>query len=356
MLRFFLLTALLIPTPFASVQGRNLEIYWIDVEGGASTLLISPSGESMLIDTGWAVGGRDAKRIFDAAQQAGLKSIDVLVMSHFHADHAGGLPALSKMIPIRRFYDRGDAIEKENQQWLDGYLTASAGKRTIVKAGDHIPLKGLEALVVSSNQQMLVKPVKGGGPNPLCPDAEQKEPAGPENARGVGLLLTYGKFKFLNLIDLDWSKEMELACPVNKLGKVTVYQTGRHGSFDGAGAPAVLGAISPHVVIVNNGPRKGLGQADNNVKSATPPGKTAAPYEKNAYLRLAKLPGIEGIWQGHLSLVDKAPEHNTSLDMIANLEESADCKGNWIHASVSPDGKFTVTNGRNGFSKTYAAR
>jgi competence protein ComEC len=354
MLRFLLFTMLLIPV--ASAQGRNVEIYWIDVEGGASTLIISPSGESMLIDTGWAVGGRDAKRILDAAQHAGLKSIDYLVMSHFHADHAGGLPALSKMIPIKRFYDRGDAIEKENQQWLDGYRTASAGKRTIVKAGDEIPVRGLQVLVVSSNEQMIARPVKGGGPNPLCTNAEQKVSAGAENARGVGVLVTYGKFKFLNLIDLDWSKEMELACPVNKLGRVTVYQTGRHGSFDGAGAPALLGAISPQVVVVNNGPRKGMGQVDNTAKSATLPGATAAPYEKNAYLRLANLPGIEGIWQGHLSLLDKAPEHNTSPDMIANVEESADCKGNWIHASVEKDGKFTITNGRNGFSKTYTAR
>jgi competence protein ComEC len=355
-LRLPLLVLLLASASLPSVQARNLEIYWIDVEGGASTLIVSPSGESMLIDTGWEVGGRDSKRIFDAVQHAGLKSIDFLVISHFHADHAGGLPALSKMIPIRHFYDRGDAIEKENLQWLDGYRAASAGKRTIVKPGDEIPIKGFQALVVSSNQQVLAKPVKGGGPNPLCDNAEQKLSAGPENGRGVGLLLTYGKFRFLNLIDLDWEKEMELACPVNKLGTVTVYQTGRHGSFDGAGAPALLGAISPQVVVVNNGPRKGMGQVDAAVKSATPPGKTTAPYEKNAYLRLAKLTGIEGIWQVHLSLLDKAPEHNTSPDMIANLEESADCKGNWIQASVEKDGKFTVTNGRNGFSKTYAAR
>jgi competence protein ComEC len=350
-MRYLLLFVLLIPA-----MARNLDIYWIDVEGGAATLLISPSGESMLIDTGWAVDGRDAQRIFKAAQAAGLKSIDHLVMSHFHADHAGGLPALSKMIPIRRFYDRGNAIEKENQQWLDGYLAASTGKRTVVKAGDQIPFKGVQTLVVSSNQEVIAKPVKGGGPNPLCADSEQKLSAGPENARGVGVLLTYGKFKFLNLIDLDWAKEMELACPANKLGKVTVYQTGRHGSFDGAGAPALLRGIAPQVVVVNNGPRKGLGQADNNVKSATPAGKTAAPYEKNAYLRLAGLPGIEGIWQGHLSLVDKAPEHNTNPDMIANMEESAECKGNWIQASIASDGKFTITNSRNGFSKTYTAR
>jgi len=116
-----------------------------------------------------------------------------------------------------------------------------------------------------------------------------------------------------------------------------------------------LGAIKPQVVVVNNGPRKGMGQVDNGVKSITPAGTQAAPYEKVAYLRLAKIPGIEGIWQEHLSLLDPDPGHNTSQEMIANLDENED-KGNWIKASVQPDGKFTVTNGRNGFSKTYIPR
>jgi hypothetical protein len=146
-----------------------------------------------------------------------------------------------------------------NQKWLDSYKTASVGKRTIVRPGDHIPIKGLQALVVSSDQKLLTTPLGGGGPNPLCANAEQKAPAGPENQSVLGMLLTYGRFKFLALIDLDWEKEIELVCPVNKLGTVTVYQSSRHGSFDGAGAPAFLGAIRPRVVVVNNGPRKGLG-------------------------------------------------------------------------------------------------
>ncbi len=334
-----------------AAQSRDLDFYWIDVEGGAATLIVSPSGESMLIDTGWAVDDRDAKRIYAATQQAGIKQIDYLVISHYHADHVGGLAALSKMIPIGKFFGRGDDIEKVNQQWLDSFTAASAGKRTIVKPGDQIPIKGLQVLVVISDEKTLTNPVNGGGPNPLCADAAQQTPAGPENQRMVGVLLTYGKFKFLALIDLDWEKEMELVCPVNKLGKVTLYQSSRHGFLDGSGAPAFLGAIQPQVVVINNGPRKGLGQVDNTVKLITP-----AAYEKNSYQRLAKTPGVEGIWQGHLSLLDKDPSHNTSENMIANLEETADCKGNWIKASVAKDGKFTVTNGRNGFSKTYAAR
>jgi competence protein ComEC len=138
------------------------------------------------------------------------------------------------------------------------------------------------------------------------------------------------------------------------VGRVTLYQTSRHGSFDDAGSPPFLGAIAPQVIVVNNGPRKGLGQPDERVKPIADP--QAAPYEHNAYLRMAKLPGIEGIWQQHLSLIDKDPGHNTAPDMIANFEETAECKGNWIGATVAPDGAFTVTNGRNGFSRNYAAR
>lgn len=350
------LPVLLAAAAILPAQTRNLDIYWIDVEGGAATLIVSPSGESLLIDTGWTVGDRDAKRIYAATQQAGLKKIDDLLISHWHADHVGGLAALSKMISIGRFFDHGDAIEKENQQWLDSYKAASAGKRTAVRPGDSIPVKGVQTVVVSSNQQILSSPVKGGGPNPLCADAEQKAPVAPENQRTVGLLLTYGKFKFLDLVDLDWEKEMELACPVNKLGQVTLYQTSRHVSLDGAGAPAFLGAIRPQVIVVNNGPRKGMGQVDNNVKSLTPPGGHSAPYERNSYLRLAHLPGLEGIWQEHLSLLDKDPSHNTAETMIANLEDTADCQGHWIKASVERDGKFTLTNSRNGFSKTYTVR
>jgi competence protein ComEC len=351
-----LILLLISSSALLDAQPRSLDIYWIDVEGGAATLIVAPSGESMLIDTGWAMDGRDAKRLYAAVQEAGLKKIDYLVISHFHADHVGGLTEFSKIIPIGRYFDHGNTIEPENQQWLDRYRAASAGKRTIVKPGDEIPLNGSRVLVVSSDQELLAMPVSGGGPNPLCATAEQKAPVSPENQRTVGLLLTYGKFKYLNLVDLDWSKEMELGCPANRLGTVTLYQTSRHGAFDGAGAPAFLYAIRPQVVVVNNGPRKGMGQVDNTVKSVTPSGTKVAPFEKNAYLRIAHIPGIEGIWQEHLSLLDPDPTHNTSEDMIANLADIADCKGNWIKASVRRDGKFTVTNSRNGFSKTYTAR
>ena len=160
----------------------------------------------------------------------------------------------------------------------------------------------------------------------------------------VGALFTYGRFRFLDLTDLDWEKEMELACPVNRLGEVTIWQTGRHGALDGAGAPGFLYVIKPQVVVANNGPRKGLGGPSPGAQQAL-----SVHYE-----RIARTPGIEGIWQGHRSLLD--PDHNTAEDMIANLEETAECQGHWIQASVGRDGTYTMTNSRNGFTKPYVAR
>jgi len=337
-------------------QSRTLDIYWIDVEGGAATLFVAPSGESMLIDTGFDVGDRDATRIAAAVKAAGLRRIDHVVISHYHTDHVGGLTALAKLVPLGRIYSPGDKIEPANQKWLDAVRATAGDRRTIVKAGDRVPLAGVEVRIVASDEALIQQPLRGGGPNALCATAEEKAAAGFENQRMVGTHLRFGDFTFLALIDLDWQKEMELACPVNRLGPITLYQSGRHGSFDGAGAPALLNAIKPQVVVINNGPRKGLGQTDATAKVTTPAGRKVSPYERNGYARLMQIPGIEGVWQGHLSLLDQAPGHNASRDMIANVEETADCKGHWIKASVQPSGQFTVTNGRNGHSRSYRTR
>jgi len=337
-----------------SAQSGNLDIYWIDVEGGAATLIVAPSGESLLYDAGYAVDDRDAKRIHAVTQQAGLKKIDAFVLSHYHGDHVGGLPALAKMIPIDRFFDHGDVVEEVDRERLEIYRKVAGGKRTTVMAGDVIPLKGVQVQVVASDAAFIAKPLSGGGPNPICATAERKAPAAPENGRTIGALFTYGKFKFLDLADLDWANEMALTCPINKLGTVTIWQADRHGSLHGAGAPALLGAIKPQVIVVNNGPRKGLGQVDKNARSLTHPAlQNVSP--SYSYEKIAKLPGVEDIWQGHLSLLTDR-EHNTSDNLIANFGETPECQGHWIKASVAPDGRFTITNGRNGFSKTYRAR
>jgi competence protein ComEC len=340
---FAMLRALLVLVCAALVQAQNrtLDIYWIDVEGGGSTLIVTPSGQSLLVDTGNPVpGDRDAKRIYAVAQMAGLKKIDMLLTTHFHGDHVGGAPALAKMISIDRYLDHGDSIERSNNEKTAGlwenYIKIAQGKRTTLKPGDRIPLNGVNALVVSANGEVIHEPVNGGGPNPFCRGAQQKPADTTENQRSTGFLLTYGRFKFLDLGDLTWDKEMELACPDNKLGEVTLMQATHHGFVnDFSGAPAHVWALRPQVLVVNDGPRKG--------------------WQASAWDTAQKIKGLEGIWQLHQALATDAA-HNTNPDMIANTEPSDQCSGNWIKASVSSDGSYTLTNGRNGFSKTYKAR
>jgi len=321
-------------------QTRTLDIYWIDVEGGASTLIVAPSGESLLVDTGFPGNDdRDAKRIQAAAKAAGLTRIDNLVITHFLGDHVGGLAALSKALPIRKIWDHGESIEKSQEKgatlWQD-YLAVAGNRRTVVKPGDKIPLAGVDITVVSANGEVIAKPINHGFANKLCDGAERKPTDNTENSRSTGFLLTYGKFTFLDVGDLTWDREMMLACPVNKVGQVTLMQATHHGFSNGqSGAPALIWSLKPQVVVVNNGARKG--------------------FSNGGYETLAKIPGIEGIWQGHKGAMNDA-EHNTSADMIANLDEGGADQGNWIKASISSDGKFTVMNNRNKFSKTYSVR
>jgi competence protein ComEC len=337
-----------------TAQSGDLKITWIDVEGGASTLFVSPSGESLLFDTGFPENGdRDARRIFAAAQKAGLTKIDHVVISHWHGDHEGGLEALSRMIPLGKFYDHGDGVEAADKARHDEYVALAGRNRTILEAGDTIPLRGVQVRVLVSEGPVIAKPINGGGSNPLCAGAPLQAPAAPENIRMVALAINYNNFKFASLADSDWSREMELACPVNKLGHVNLYTINRHGSLDNSGAPALLGAIKPQVIVLNNGPRKGLGQKVEDLKIIN---ANYTPYETHSYLRLAKLPGVEGLWQAHKSLLDPDPAHNTAPDMIANLEEGAGDAGYSITATVTANGRFTITNTRNNFSRTYTAK
>jgi len=360
MTRAFALTLVgvlaLVGASLAQTGSGRLQIAWIDVEGGAATLFVAPNGQSLLFDTGFPGNDdRDAKRIAAAAKAMGLTRIDHVVISHWHGDHVGGLPALAKLLPLGSFYDHGDGVEPSDRPLYEGYKAIAGTNRHIVKPGETITLGDVRVRVLVAEGPVIAAAVNGGTTNPLCTNAVRQEPAAPENIRMVGLAINYGPFKMATLGDADWSRELELACPVNKLGHVNLYTINRHGSLDNSGAPALLAAIQPQVVVVNNGPRKGLGQKVE-VKYVTRPGEAPAPYELNSYLRLARLPGIEGIWQGHRSLLDAAADHNTAPDMIANLEEGAADQGYAITAAVSADGTFTVTNSRNGYAKTYRAR
>lgn len=333
----------------------NLTLYFVDVEGGAATLMITRSGESLLADTGNATpDDRDPKRIFHATQAAGITKIDYLLTTHFDGDHVGGAPALAKLIPIAHFLDHGDSTQANTpggaRLW-DAYKTIAEGKRRSMKPGEKVLLKGIEVQAVTSNGEVIAKAINRGKANPLCVGAQIKSVDPTENALSLGFLLSYGKFRFLDLGDLTWSKEMDLACPVNKVGMMTVLQATHHGFMnDRSGAPALVWAVRPQVVIVNNGPRNGLGvQAGYKPLDGAP-----LPPATDIYERIAISPGIEDIWQEHLALANDR-SHNTDERMTANMEATADCKGNWIRVVVQPDGTFTVTNGRNNFSKSYQA-
>jgi beta-lactamase superfamily II metal-dependent hydrolase len=319
---------------------RNLEIYWIDAEGGAATLIIAPSGQSMLVDTANNTpDDRDAKRIFATAQKAGLKKIDILLTTHFHADHIGAMQALAKLIPIESFMDHGDSVELDRPKVAAAYKAyqeLSAGKRRILKPGDAIPLKGVDVEVVMSAGQAIAKPLKGAGAaNPTCADFQKHGPEqDPDNDQSVGFVLQYGKFRFIDMGDLTWNYEQKLVCPANLIGKIDLYQTTHHG-LERSNSPQFVWAIQPTVAVMNNGPRKG------------------GPVSVFEVLR--KSPGLQDIWQGHLALAIPK-EVNTGEPMIANLEPTAECTGNLLKASVDTKGQFTITNLRNGFSKTYSSR
>ena len=168
------MAGLLLGAPASRAQApsqKPLDIYFIDVEGGQATLLVAPSGESMLVDTGFpGYDGRDLARIEAAAKQAGVSRIDYLVITHYHTDHVGNVPALAPRIPIRTFVDHGPTVETANTRLYDAYVEArKTGKHLQVKPGDKIPIAGLDVTVVAAGGQALAKPLPGAGAaNPLC--------------------------------------------------------------------------------------------------------------------------------------------------------------------------------------------
>jgi len=329
--------ALMRPDPAAAQTARKtLDVYFVDVEGGQATLIVSPSGESLLVDAGWpGFDGRDADRIASAAKQAGLTQIDYFVATHYHTDHVGGVPALATKIPIRTFVDHGPSVEKGDrpdalyQQYVDA---RGKGRHLLVKPGDTIPLAGVDITVVAANGEHIGKALKGAGqPNPLCASFTPKSPDPSENARSVGFVLTYGKFRLLDLGDLTWNKEQELACPNNLIGPIDLYVTSHHG-LDQSGPAALVHAVRPRIAVMNNGAKKG-GSA-------------------SAWRIVRDAPGLEDLWQVHYAANSDAA-HNSPAALIANLDETT---SHGLNVSAASDGSVVVTNARTGQSKSYKAR
>jgi competence protein ComEC len=339
--------ALLLIAPLAgfllAAPSKTLDFYTIDVEGGKSVLIVSPSGESMLIDVGWPKSGaRDASTqvIVDAVKKAGLTQIDYMVLSHFDVDHIGDVPALAAQIPIRHLVDHGDIQLPAGVTAVPDRFTAYAALRKtidhiLVKPGDKIPLKGVSVDVVSAGGALLTKPLKAAGAvNSLCATSPQAAeiPRDVEDNQSVGLLFTFGSFRMLDLADLEAHHSHDLVCPANLIGNVDVYHVNVHGQFKGI-APEVVGALRPTVAIMGNGGRKG--------------------GDPTTWPILRAAPGLQDIWQVHYSEAGTA-ETNPPPDFIANLQGPAD-DHQLIKLSVLPNGSYTITNTRNGFSKTYRA-
>ncbi|MGH9616479.1 MAG: ComEC/Rec2 family competence protein [Acidobacteriaceae bacterium] len=328
---------------------KPLTVYFVDVEGGQSTLFVTPSHQSLLVDTGWPDNnGRDADRIMQVAKQAGLDHIDYLVITHFHVDHVGGVPNLVKRIHIDNFIDHGTNRETNNaetQQGFDRYEAVLAqlhAKHILAHPGETIPLKGLTVTIVSADGNLIDAALPGaafagaGQPNPYCKGAATRPTDHTENSRSVGIVIQYGKTRLVDLGDLTWDKEMQLMCPVNKLGRMDVYVVSHHGWYPSS-SPAFVDGIAPRVAVMDNGETKG---------------GSPGPWEV-----IEKSPRLKDLWQLHYS-AEGGAQHNVAAPYIANLK-GANIKngsdGHYIRLLAYPDGKLVVYNSRTGESKTYPA-
>jgi beta-lactamase superfamily II metal-dependent hydrolase len=348
--------------PHAQPPRKTLDMYVVDVEGGNATLFVSPSGQSVLIDTGngGPAAARDADRILAATKDAGLTQIDHLITTHWHGDHFGSMETLAGKIPIKHFVDHGALVETVtpgNAFVGEGYPKLyGAATHTVAKPGDKITIAGLDWRIVAAAGQHITSPLPGAGkPNATCADYKPGMPDPTENAQSVGSIVTLGKFRVAHLGDLTWNKEYELMCPNNPIGTVDLFIVSHHGQAI-SNSPQLVHALHPRVMVMNNGTRKG-GQPD-------------------AMRVLHTSPGLEDLWQLHFSLLS-GQEYTVPGMFIANTVDdqppaipiapaNAPAPGPgaapppahngaayWIKVSASDDGTFTVTNARNGFTKTY---
>jgi beta-lactamase superfamily II metal-dependent hydrolase len=327
----FVLGWLLVAAAEAS-ERKPLRIYFIDVEGGQATLIVTPAKQSVLIDTGFA-GERDAGRIAQTAKVAGIKQIDYVLITHYHGDHVGGVADLVKKIRVGTFVDHG-----ENQEDSDGpkknyanYVDAIKHfSRVVLRPGQGVPLKGITLQVVAAAGAHITDPLPGAGEaNIYCSSEKQPPDDATENSRSLGVLITFGKFRFLDLGDLTEQKELELMCPNNLLGTVGLYLATHHGSHPD-NPRALVWALHPRAAVINNGPRKG--------------------GHSEAWQIIHDSPDLGDLWQLHYAM-DSDTAHNTPENLIANIDDKSD--GHYVEVIAGPDGKFTVTNSRNGVERAY---
>ena len=315
---------------------ETLDVYFIDVEGGQATLIVTPAGQSLLVDSGWAgFEHRDAHRVLAAARDAGIDRINYLVATHFHGDHIGAIPELARLIPITTFVDYGRPVETGMNVVVPytAYAAARARAQHLQpEPGDRIPLEGADVTVLTTGGDGPAAPVAGGGQaNPACASLERRGDDPSENPRSVGILVQFGDFRFINLGDLNWNPLVRLVCPANLIGRADLFLVPHHGNSDAA-VPALFSAVGARAMVLNNGAAKG-GAADT-------------------FEALRRTPGAPDVWQLHRSM--RRDAKNFPEAMIANLDAGETAF--WIKASATRDGRFTVSNARNGVSRAYAPR
>jgi len=338
-----LIATLIFPLSSHATPAANekpLLIYCVDVEGGQATLFITPMGESLLIDTGWdGFDGRDADRIVGAAKDAGISKIDYVLITHYHSDHVGGVTQLAARIPIGTFIDHGDNMETDNAPTMTGWnayqklLASGKYKRVSVKPGDTLPIHGAEFLIANGGGKVLEKPLSNAGmKNENCKPVPQPPPDHTENEFSLGFVMDFGNLRLVDLGDLPWVKELELMCPVNKLGKADILIATHHG-FNGSGSPALVRSIAPRVAIMENGAKKG-----------------GSP---SAWDIVHSSPGLGALYQLHWS-EEGGAAHNSQPEFVANLEGPD--TGSYLKIMARPDGSFDVLNSRTGKTISYATK
>jgi competence protein ComEC len=327
---------------YAGGTDGTLDIYWVDVEGGAATLIVTPAGESILVDTG-NPGARDADRIFQVATKtAKLQKIDHLVTTHYHGDHFGGAATLAKALPIGVVHDNGDFGQKEKPS--DEYLNFKADKREQIKVGevwnlggkDDKKALGVTIKCLAARQEIIQPPANVRlAKNPLTDEAVKKPDDTSDNANSIVLLVEFGGFRFFDGGDLTWNTEEKLVCPFNLVGQVDVYQVNHHG-LDVSNNPVLIKSLQPRVAVINNGPKKGC-----------MPG---------TYGTLKSLDSLEAIYQLHRNERPDGDKNNTEGEYIANAD-GAKCAGNYVQLKVAPDAKsYTVSIPATKHEKTYQVK